>query len=165
VTLIVADNSPLNLLVQLGQAEVLPKLFSEVLIPPQVAQEMRHPKAPPTVQTFLAAPPAWLTIRAPKAPASFPNLDPGESAAISLAVELRATLMVDERAGRETALAQGLLIVGAVGVLERAANDNYIPDLAAVHAQIRTLRFHVSGIILNDSLARHLAFKQSASKM
>jgi len=157
--LIVADNSPLNLLVQLGHAEVLPGLFSAVLIPPEVAQEMRHSKAPEAVQNFIAAPPVWLTIRAPKAPVTFPNLDPGESAAINLAVELHATLMVDEREGRETAQAQGLQIVGAVGVLERAANDGLIQDLAAVHAQIRTLRFHVSGTILNDSLARHRAFK------
>jgi len=50
-----------------------------------------------------------------------------------------------------------LTVIGAVGVLERAANLGLIDDLAAVHAKIRTMRFHVSEAILQASLNRHLA--------
>jgi len=50
VTLIVSDNSPLNLLVRLGVSDVLRAMFSEVLIPPEVALEMSHPKAPVEVR-------------------------------------------------------------------------------------------------------------------
>lgn len=159
--LIVSDNSPLNLLVRLGHSEILCQLFTQVMIPPEVAQEMSHAKAPKPVREFIASPPPWLSIRAPKHSLALPNLDPGESAAISLAVELHAILLVDERDGREAALAHGLQIIGAVGLLERAANVGLLKDLRQIHAQIRSLRFHVSDSVLSDSLARHLAVKES----
>jgi predicted nucleic acid-binding protein len=155
VTLIVSDNSPLNLLVRLGVADVLPALFQQVFIPPQVAAEMGHAKAPPEVQSFIAAPPNWLTIRPPSNLLAIPHLDRGEEAAISLAVELNAVLLVDEHDGRVEAQSRGLSIIGAVGVLERAANIRLVQDLAAVHDQIRTIRFHIADPILKDSLARH----------
>ena len=157
MSLIVSDNSPLNLLVRLGLAHALPELFDEVLIPPEVANEMRHPKAPQAVRDFLVAPPAWLRIRSPQTMLFLPQLDAGEAAAISLAVEISSPLLIDEQDGRAAALARGLEIVGAIGVLERAANEGLIADLRQVHQTIRTLRFHVADDILDRSLARHLA--------
>jgi predicted nucleic acid-binding protein len=161
VTLIVSDNSPLNLLIRIGLAEILPKLFTLVVIPPEVAQEMRHHKAPQPVRDFISSPPSWLKIMVPKTLIQFPKLDPGESAAISLAVELRAILLIDEHDGREAAATQGVPVVGAIGVLEQAANCDLVTDLAKAHAQIKSLRFHVSDRILSDSLARHLAKRKN----
>ncbi len=157
VTLVVSDNSPLNVLVRIGLAEVLPALFQRVLIPPDVAAEMSHAKAPPEVRTFIAAPPSWLGIQAPLSQLPLLHLDPGEAAAISLAVELGAAILIDERDGRQEAQGRGLIVVGAVGVLERAADAALIPDLATVHTQVRSLRFHIADAILDASLARHLA--------
>jgi predicted nucleic acid-binding protein len=147
----------LSLLIRVGQAEVLPRLFRHVAIPPEVASEMSHPKAPIEVRQFIAAAPAWLSVRAATMPLLLPHLDPGESEAISLAAELGAALLIDERDGRNEAQARGLVVIGALGVLERAANLGLIADLAAVHAIIRQSRFHVSEILLQASLARHLA--------
>lgn len=156
MTIVVSDNSPLNLLIRVGLAEVLPALFPHVLIPPEVAGEMAHPKAPPEIRAFIAAPPAWLGVQSPAARLPLPHLDPGEAAAISLAVEFGAALLIDERDGRREAQSRGLIVVGAVGVLERAATAGLISDLAAVHAQIRRLRFHIADAILEASLVRHL---------
>lgn len=164
MTLIVSDNSPLNLLVRLGHADVLPALFQQVVIPPEVAAEMAHPSAPPEVRAFIAAPPAWLVTQAPTTPLPLPHLDRGEAAAISLAVELGAALLIDELDGRTEAQARGLTVIGAVGVLERAANAGLIPDLATAHAAVRGLRFHVSDAILKASLARHLAHRAAQTK-
>jgi predicted nucleic acid-binding protein len=159
MTLIVSDNSPLNLLIRLGEAHVLPKMFASVVVPPAVVVEMNHLKTPQVVRDFISAPPSWLVVRTPQKLLTLPDLHAGEIAAISLAVELQATLMIDERRGRDVALAQGLEIVGVIGVLEEAANEGLIPDLEAVYAKIQNLRFHLSAAILNESLARHLAFK------
>ncbi len=93
-------------------------------------------------------------------PLLLPDLDPGESAAISLAVELHATLMVDERDGRKAAIAHGLKIIGAIGILERAANEGVIHDLKKIYDQIRLMRFHIGDAVLDDSLSRHGAFKK-----
>ena len=76
MTLIVSDNSPLNLLVRLGLADLLPALFQHVVIPPEVA-EMAHPKAPAEVQTFIAAQPTWLTVQQPTIVLPLPHLDRG----------------------------------------------------------------------------------------
>ena len=159
MTLIISDNSPLNLLVRIGHADVLPALFQRVFIPPEVAAEMAHPKAPAEVRAFIAAPPAWLSVQAPVSLLALPHLDAGETAAISLAVELGAALLIDERDGRQEAQARGLTVIGAVGVLENAANANLVADLAAAHARVRGLRFHIADAILDASLARHLATK------
>jgi predicted nucleic acid-binding protein len=152
--LVVSDNSPLNLLVRIGRPDVLPALFGRVLIPPEVAREMGHPKAPDPVRQFIAAPPSWLEIRPPTRTNAFPTLDPGESAAINLAVELGAVLLIDERDGRAAAAALGIPVIGAIGVLERAAEGGLIADLATVYNAVRSQRFHVSEVILRDSLAR-----------
>jgi predicted nucleic acid-binding protein len=93
-----------------------------------------------------------------------PHLDRGEEAAISLAVELNATLLIDERDGRMEAQSRGLSMIGAVGVLERAANTGLIPDLAAVHDHIRSMHFHIADAILRDSLSRHLAHLQQIDR-
>jgi len=75
---------------------------------------------------------------------------------------MNAELMIDESAGRLQAMSLGLLFTGAVGVLERAANENLLPDLATVHAAIRTMNFRVSGAVLDDSLARHLKHRSTS---
>lgn len=162
--LVVSDTSPLSLLVQVAQIDVLPALFGEIAIPPEVAREMSHARTPVSVKAFIAAPPAWLSIHSPTSLLSLPSLDPGETAAISLAVELGALLLIDERDGRKVAQAYGVPVIGAVGVLERAAGLGLIPDLAAVHAAIRILPFHVADAILDASLARHLSQEGSAPK-
>ncbi|MCC7375088.1 MAG: hypothetical protein IT581_10555 [Verrucomicrobiales bacterium] len=42
---VISDTSPLHYLVLCGSVDVLPALFGEVLIPPKVAQELRHSNA------------------------------------------------------------------------------------------------------------------------
>lgn len=159
MTLVVSDTSPLSLLVRVGHPDVLPALYHRVVIPPAVAAELAHPKSPPAVRAFAAATPPWLAVLPPTTPLSLPHLDPGEAAAISLAAELGAALLIDERDGRQEAQARGLAVIGAVGVLERAADAGLVPDLATVHAAIRCLRFHIADAVLDASLARHLATK------
>jgi predicted nucleic acid-binding protein len=160
--LVVSDTSPLNLLVELHQIDVLAPLFGQVVIPPEVADELASPSAPPSVRAFIAAPPNWLILRPATSKLKLNNLDPGEVAAISLAHELSAPLLIDERAGRDAATAQGVMVIGAIGVLERAADRGLIADLAAVHAAIRQKTFRVADAILDDSLARHLQRKQAS---
>jgi len=158
--LIVSDTSPLNILILIGHIDVLPKLFAEVAIPPEVSREMKHAKAPGPVRAFIANPPAWLSIRAPATLLSLSQLGPGETAAISLALETQAPLLIDERAGRNAAQAHGVRVIGAIGVLERAADDGIIADLAAVHDVIRAMPFYVAEELLAASLSRRLRTHQ-----
>lgn len=51
--IVIADTSPLNYLILIGQAELLPRLFGEVLIPQIVLDELRGSGAPPQVLDWL----------------------------------------------------------------------------------------------------------------
>jgi predicted nucleic acid-binding protein len=163
MTLVVSDNSPLNLLIRVGHADVLPLLFQHVVIPPEVAAEMNHPKAPVEVRSFITAAPDWLSVQSPTTRLSLRHLDPGEAAAISLAAELRAALLIDELDGRNEAQTRGLTVIGAIGVLERAANRGLVQDLTAVHATIRALPFRISETLLQSSLASHFEFVRAST--
>jgi predicted nucleic acid-binding protein len=61
--LVVADTTPINYLVLIGQIRLLASLYEQVVIPSAVAAELRHPKAPAVVQTWVADPPPWCAIR------------------------------------------------------------------------------------------------------
>jgi len=58
VSLIVSDNSPINLLIRLGLEDILPAIYGQVVIPTAVAAEMSHPQAPLEVTNFIASPPS-----------------------------------------------------------------------------------------------------------
>ena len=99
--IVVADSSPFIALINIEQINVLPALFQEVIAPPQVIAELQTPNRPPEVRTFIITPPPWLIERAPTETEEIATLHAGEAAAISLARELQADLLlIDELGGR-----------------------------------------------------------------
>ena len=64
---VVADTGPLNYLILIEAVEVLPRLFSSILIPAIVGDELSHPKTPAPVRSWIGHPPAWLNIEGPGA--------------------------------------------------------------------------------------------------
>jgi len=88
VTVVVADTSPLNYLVLIGQIGILQVLYGTVLVPPEVLAELSDSGAPPAVSDWIRSLPEWLQVRAAQADQNDPALqqiDPGERAAILLA--------------------------------------------------------------------------------
>ena len=57
--LVVADSSPLIALVNIGNVEVLPRLFGEIVAPPQVLAELRQSNRPQAVRNFMASGSTW----------------------------------------------------------------------------------------------------------
>ena len=109
--IVVADTSPLNYLILIEHDGILPILYAQVVVPPEVLQELSHPDAPDAVRSWLRNRPPWSEV---KAPSSQPDqtlglLDPGERQAIQLAEEQRGDLLlIDERRGNEEAKRRGL---------------------------------------------------------
>jgi predicted nucleic acid-binding protein len=60
--IVVADSAPLHYLILLDLADLLPKLYGEVLIPPAVVNELSSGGTPAKVRDWLAVAPAWLRI-------------------------------------------------------------------------------------------------------
>jgi hypothetical protein len=102
--IVIADTSPLVVLVKIMHTEILPSLFGSIVLPPAVVAELADVRRPQIVRDFIASPPPWLWVRRPSAIESIPGLDEGERQAISLARELGADLLLmDEEKGRATA--------------------------------------------------------------
>ena len=157
--IVVADSSPLIVLVNIGCIRILPELFGEVVIPPQIAAELADANRPQAVRDFIGAKPPWLHVRAPISVEPIPELHEGERAAISLASELKADLLlIDESDGRSAALARHLQITGTIGILQRAAEQGLL-DLADAFERIKQTDFWISPRLLDAELARHRAQK------
>lgn len=155
--LVVADTSPIIVLVNIQSIDLLPKLFEHVRIPPQVADELRWQTRPLAVQNFISNPPPWLIVQSPSKLLPLPTLDPGEQAAISLAEELHADLLlIDEIKGRRVAAARNLTLTGTIGVLELAAAKKLV-DLKSAFDRIKQTDFWISHGLLDQRLAQFRA--------
>ena len=138
----VADTGPLHYLVLAEHIEIVTALFSEVAIPDAVRDELAHPGAPVAVRDWIAAPPVWLSVRS-----AMPDrlaqvdaaLDPGERAALALAMERQPDLvLMDDRAGVAAAHARGFVVTGTLGLLVRAARRGLLDLPAALDSLGRT---------------------------
>ena len=81
--LVVADATPLHALIRLGLSELLATLYGQVVIPPAVASELSHARAPTEVRDWIKNPPTWLSIRRPAS--VDPTLVSGATSVISMA--------------------------------------------------------------------------------
>ena len=150
----VCDTSPLCFLVLIGEIEIVPALFEEIFAPEAVATELRHPKAPETVRSWISAPPDWLTIRSvePRDDPRLGSLHDGEREAILLVQDLAADwLVVDELAGRRIARALNLRVTGLLGLLKKAAERDLL-DLPEAIQRLRETHFRVEERLLKDLL-------------
>jgi predicted nucleic acid-binding protein len=157
--IVVADSSPLHYLILLEQADLLRRLYEEVLIPNAVAAELRASASPATVSEWVAAPPLWLRIVevTPRDIDSVSDeLDLGERAAIALAERTRAELLlIDESAGRAEARRRSLRVTGTLGVLRTAAEAGLI-DVRDVLERLAATNFYVDEALLRSIFAKWL---------
>jgi predicted nucleic acid-binding protein len=54
--IVIADTSPLNYLIRLGQSDLLRNIYGRVLVPRAVLTELKHPEAPAEVRAWASAP-------------------------------------------------------------------------------------------------------------
>ena len=153
--IVVADSSPMIVLIEIGHIGVLPKLFQQVIVPPQVLAEVVRSRRPQAVRDFFASRHEWLIERAPVRIDVIPALHAGELAAISLAEELKADLLlIDEVDGRRAAAERSIPITGTIGVLELAADRGFL-DLHDAFEKVKHTSFWISHRLLEERLQLH----------
>jgi predicted nucleic acid-binding protein len=155
--IIVSNTSPINYLILIGHINLLSQLFGQIIIPQAVYSELSDISAPSPVQTWTATPPDWLKIRPVSQPsdAILDLLDPGERAAILLAQELNADLLlVDDMKARRTATERGLAITGILGILDQAATMQLI-NLSTAVQNLQSTSFWASDSLLQRLFDKH----------
>lgn len=105
--------------------------------------ELADPRTPLPVREWILQPPAWIEVRvAGTAPgARLDDLGAGETAALTLATELHADLvLIDDRQAVAVARDLGIPVTGTLGLLARAAQRGMI-DLADSFERLKRTNF------------------------
>ena len=136
---VVSNSSPLIALDQIGQLELLHPLFTEIVIPDQVAVE--------TVTSV--QPRSWIrkqSLSLPLLPAvQRPALGSGEREAICLAIEVKATaILLDDDPARKLATELGFRVIGTAGVLILSKERQLIPAIRPCLDALIENRFFLS---------------------
>ncbi len=156
MSLVVADTSPINYLLQIDAIELLPKLFGTILIPDAVSLEISRDQAPLAVRSWARALPEWVAVQSTKiqSDAALQSLDDGEQQAISLALAVGATtLLIDERRGTAVAKSLGLTTLGTLGVLAICHRRHWIDGYQALQSLITTTNFRVGDLVVSQYLS------------
>jgi predicted nucleic acid-binding protein len=150
--IVVADTTPLNYLIQLQLTLLLEELYGEVYLPPAVVKEMQHAKAPEVVRRWANDLPSWITVAEPSktTDAELLRLDPGECEAITLAIELKAALLLaDDQPARSAAESRGIRVAGTLGILRDAANAGRV-DFEGCLTYLLARGFRTTSQVLAD---------------
>ncbi len=122
---VVSNTTPLIALADIGQLELLHKLYDEVLVPEAVFNEV---ESEPARTIVLNA--EWIKrikVHHPDRKSLFSSrLHAGEVEAIILAEEENADLLLmDDNAAKKTAKYLGFQVTGSLGVLVKAKQNGY----------------------------------------
>ena len=158
--IVVADSSPINYLVLIGQVHLLAELFGDVVVPRAVFTELQSIKAPQVVRDWLRGAPGWFRVEIVSEDKMKsilePYLHPGELEAIALAQLLDSDyLIIDEKAGRQAANRRHLSVIGTVGVLEKADAEGLVTDFPEVLDRLSRTNFYMSHELRDAVLRRH----------
>jgi predicted nucleic acid-binding protein len=146
-TAAIADSGPLICLAKIDQIELLPRLFSKILVPPEVWSEVTvrgqgHPGAYEVSQV------TWLTIQAPDPQLVKPLsilVDAGEAEAIALAqTTADCTILLDDARARKIAQRLNIKQIGTIGLLLRAKRRGLVENI----------RPHIDALIENGIYIR-----------
>jgi predicted nucleic acid-binding protein len=155
--IVVADTTPINYLIQIGEIELLRTLFETVLLPDAVLRELLAPKSFPEVRAWAAATPFWVDVRSvsPTTNDQLIGLDPGEREAIQLALQMGIeTVLIDETTGRLQAKLFNLKVRGTLGILEDASRLGKVDFRQAIGKLLQT-NFRASPALIQRFLDRN----------
>ncbi|MGP8247058.1 MAG: DUF3368 domain-containing protein [Bryobacteraceae bacterium] len=152
----VTDTSPICYLILIGEVDLLPKIFSQVVAPKAVIAELLHEDAPTAVRAWTLSLPPWIAVKEtpPMALSVLERLQAGERAAILLAESMKADIvLLDEKAARRIAAARGLRVTGILGLLGEAATRGLV-ELAPAIDRLRMTNFRAPAALLKATLDR-----------
>lgn len=135
--IIIADSSSIIVLHETNLLHLLHKIYSQVTITPQVAQEIKITL------------PDWMKITAPSDQQALLRLlkdfDEGEASSIALALEHKNSLLIiDEKDGRKIASSLNIPIIGTLAVLLEAKQKNFVESFKECLNKLVNKGFRIS---------------------
>ncbi len=154
--IVVSDTSVISGLIKIQELTLLEKLFSEVIIPTKVHEELKDlERFNYSLTAYKEA--SWIEIKTASdvqlVQELSSSLDSGAAEAIALALELHADfLLIDERKGRSMAEQHGLTIIGLVGILIKAKELNHVPIIKPLLDKLIVENFRISKVLYDNVL-------------
>jgi len=125
----VSDTSPLIALSKIDQLRILEKLFQKIMIPRSVSDEFLKNCTVSERRAFENACHNFIRVVQTEKSYNFNRrLDAGERDALTLAIEKKAAIIIDDRKGFNEASDQKLIAVSTRAVLRIAEEKNIISD-------------------------------------
>lgn len=151
---LVTNTTPLiALAAATGGLEVLRFLFDRVVVPLEVARELRVGGSSAFGVDVFNAAAHWLDVQSQAVtlqPFLANSLDNGEASVIQTALNLQLPLVcIDESAGRRIARLCNLQLTGSIGILLKARNRGFAVDIPQA---LDRMRRH--GIWLSDQVVK-----------
>lgn len=142
---IVSDTSCFILLSNIGELDLLYKVYGEIITTPEVVSEFNGPL------------PEWVIIKKPVdkyyQTILEAQLDRGESSAIALALEMEnSTLILDDLKARKMAEHLGLSYTGTIGVIVKAKLIGLISSIQPILKKLKQTDFRISNEIELEAL-------------
>lgn len=158
MTVVVSDTGPLIMLARSTLLLGMRSSFSSVDVPYTVYQEATRDGSKPGAQAVIAASHfSWINVRPDiSVPSSLAHaqLDPGETAAIAMAMVHGDTVIIDESRGRLVAKTLGVNLIGSAAVLIKLKADGVIPMVMPLLHQWQTFGYRLSPQLLRTVKAR-----------
>ncbi len=134
---IISDTSCLIILSNIGQLELLHKMYGEIVITPEILEEYQD------------VVPDWIVVQTVsdkyRQRILELQIDKGEASAIALAIEIPgSTLILDDEKARKVARSLDLSFTGTIGVIVKAKLNGVIPEVKSILEMIKKTNFRIS---------------------
>jgi len=134
---IISDTSCLIILTNIGELELLNKVYGQIITTPDIAGE------------YGEALPEWVEIIAVtdkyRQQILEMQIDKGESSAIALALEIpNSAIILDDYKARKIAEQLGISFTGTIGVIIKAKLSGIIPSIQPLLQKIKQTNFRLS---------------------
>ena len=133
---IISDTSCFIILTNIGELELLHKVYGQIVTTPEIATE------------YGEILPEWVEIATVKDKYRQQllemQIDRGESSAIALALETSdSTIILDDYKARKIADQLGIIFTGTIGVIIKAKLNGIIPSIKPLLEKIKQTDFHL----------------------
>ncbi|MDJ0580919.1 DUF3368 domain-containing protein [Crocosphaera sp.] len=140
--IILSNTSPLNNLAAIDQLHLLKELYSSIIIPSEVYQELMAVETPIHVSNQIKKA-QWIKVEQVISLTTIKlleqQLDRGEAEAIALALQLKADLLViDEKKGRTVTNGFNIPFTGILGILIQAKQKGLISEVKPLLDNLKT---------------------------